>query len=167
MLQRQVTYFAFKPYIRKSQKLFAPFMVLLVLVSPALLLARSDSTSHSTMSSGLSVAGPLPHPLPLSCPPSPKHDFWATQAILSNFRFWKKKKLTHTSNFFFIQNFFSPNFFSSKIFFSPKSFFHPKFFFIQFFFHPKFFFMQFFFHPKFFFIQFFFHLQKIFPTFTF
>ncbi len=42
--------------------------------SRALLLARSDSTSHSAMSSGclsgcLSVAGPLPHPLPLSCPP--------------------------------------------------------------------------------------------------
>ncbi len=41
-----------------------------LIFSRALLLARSDSTSHSAMSSScLSVAGPLPHPLPLSCHP--------------------------------------------------------------------------------------------------
>ncbi len=48
--------------------------------SRALLLARSDSTCHSAMLSG-----------GLSCL-SPKHDFWAAQAILSNF---------HFHNFFF------------------------------------------------------------------
>ena len=94
--------------------------------SRALLLARSDPTTQSVMwSSCLSMAGPLPHPLPLSCPP-PKHDFWAAQAILSNFCFWeKKKKLTHTSIFFFY----------------PKFFFHPKLFFIQNCFSSQFFFL--------------------------
>ena len=104
------------------------------LFSRALLLTRSDSTSHSAMSWGcLSVAGPLPHPLPLSCPP-PKYDFWAAQAILGNFCFWKKKIDTHL-----------------KCFFSPKIFFYPKFFSHKIFFHPKFFLLKIFFHPNFFF----------------
>ncbi len=54
-----------------------------VFFSRALLLARSDSTSHSAMSSmGLSVHGrtSAPPPTPKLPPPS-KYDFWAAQAI--------------------------------------------------------------------------------------
>ncbi len=40
-------------------------------------------------------------------PPPPKHDFWAAQAILNNFCFWKKK-IFFFSKFFFIQKFFLP-----------------------------------------------------------
>ena len=68
--------------------------------------------------------------------PRPKHDFWAAQAILSNFYFWGKN---NCSNFFFIPNFLfhlqkfwmfhailsaqkkcHPKFFSTPIFFWVK-----------------------------------------------
>ncbi len=62
----------------------------------------------------------LSHPLPPKRPPPPKYDFWAAQAILSNFYFWKKE------NWQTPQNFFSPKFF----FFHPKFCFIPNFFFI-------------------------------------
>ncbi len=65
--------------------------------SRALLLARSDSTGHSVMwSSCLSMATP---------PPLQKYDFWAAQAILSNFCFQK---------FIFLFFYFSKFFFTSK-----------------------------------------------------
>ncbi len=41
-----------------------------------------------------------PTPTPKLPPPPYKHDFWAAQAILSNFRFWKKKIDTHLKIFF-------------------------------------------------------------------
>ena len=82
--------------------------------------------------------------------PPPKHDFWAAQAILSNFCFWKTKN----SNFFFTQNVFLP-----------KILFHPNFFFsllkkvshFQFFIYFQMFYAilsaQKNFHPKFFWVK--------------
>ncbi len=65
---------------------------------------------------GLSVSGNTP---PLHWKPN----FWAAQAILSNFFVFRKFV------FSFFLNFFSPNFFFTQIFFSSKIFFLPKIFF--------------------------------------
>ncbi len=118
----------FSTYLNKTPKIFwclSEIQKDLFLVAPC---CSQGATLQVTLTCP-PVVCPVVCPGRTSAPPPtpklpPKHDFWAAQAILSNFCFWKKKNW-HT----------------------PQNFFCPKFFFIQNFFHSKFFFIQiFFFH---------------------
>ncbi len=106
---------------RSAEQLCRVMLPLPLLFSRALLLARSNSTSHCVMSS---VHGP---------PPPLEMWFLGSSGNFKQLLFLEKKFF-----FFFIYNFFSPQFFfSSKIFFHSKFFFSPpkKFSHFQFFMH--------------------------------